>query len=71
MMIKKDDGEEPHEIPPHDDVPDPPLHEDQELPQDIPPGLGHSASMAGSATTILVSSLELPLFKVSKRVFRS
>ena len=62
-------GEEQQDIPPQDDVPDLPLQEDQELPQDTPPGLVHSASMAGSATTIIVSSLELPLFKGSKRVF--
>ena len=34
-----------------------------------PPGLSRPASMAGSATTIIVSALELPLFKGSKRVF--
>ena len=37
-------GEEQQEIPSHDDLPDPPLHEDQELPQDTPPGLGGSGN---------------------------
>ena len=34
-----------------------------------PPGLSGPASIAGSATTVIVSTLELPLFKGSKRVF--
>ena len=34
-----------------------------------PPGLSPPASVAGSATTVIVSTLELPLFKGSKRVF--
>ena len=62
-------GEEQQEIPPQDDVPDLPLQDDQGLPQDTPPGLVHSTSVAGSATTVIVSSLELHLFKGSKRVF--
>ena len=66
---QENNEEEQQEIPPQDDSPDPPLYEDQEQPQDIPPGLDHSASMAGSATTIILSSLELPLFKGSSRVF--
>ena len=33
------------------------------------PGLARSASIAGSATTVIVSALEVPLFKGSKRVF--
>ena len=51
---QENDGEEQQEVPPQDDVPDLPSYEDQGLPQDAPPGLVHSASMAGSATTIIV-----------------
>ena len=51
-----------------EDLPDLPLNEDQG-PSDPPPGLSRHPSMTGSATTIIVSSLELPLVKGSKRVF--
>ena len=66
---QQDDGEEQQQIPPQDDFPDLPLHEDQGSTHDPPPGLSRSPSMAGSATTIILSSLELPLVKGSKRVF--
>ena len=66
---QQDDGEEQQQIPPQDDFPDLPLHEDQGSIHDPPPGLSRSPSMAGSATTIILSSLELPLVKGSKRVF--
>ena len=46
-----------------------PIQEEQDRSPDAPPGLARSASMAGSATTVIVSALELPLFKGSKRVF--
>ena len=52
-----------------DEFPDLPLHEDQGSIHDPPPGLSRSPSMAGSATTIILLSLELPLVKGSKRVF--
>ena len=45
------------------------IQEGHDTSQPDPPGLSRSASMAGSATTIIVSALELPLFKGSKRVF--
>ena len=41
-------------------------HDPSEL---APPGLSRSASMAGPATTIVASALELPLFKGSNRAF--
>ena len=63
-----DEGEG-QEISPQDEFPDLPLREDQESFHDPPPGLSRSPSMAGSATTIIISSLELPLVKGSKRVF--
>ena len=46
-----------------------PLQEDTDRVEEPPLGLFRSASIAGSATTVLVSALELPLFKGSKRVF--
>ena len=46
-----------------------PIQEEHDNSPDHPPGLPRSASTAGSATTIIVSALELPLFKGSKRVF--
>ena len=46
-----------------------PIHEDRDATDIDPPGLSPPASMAGSATTIIVSTLELPLFKGNKRVF--
>ena len=52
-----------------EDVADLPLQEDQDQSPEAPPGLARSASIAGSATTVIVSTLELPLFKGSKRVF--
>ena len=63
--------EEQQEVIPQDEVPDLPLYEDQGLPYEPPPGLNRSQSMAGSGTTIILSSLELPLVKGSKRVFCS
>ena len=66
---QEDNVEEQQEVSPQDDVPDLPLQEDHRLHDDPPPGLVRSASMAGSATTVIVSSLELPLVKGSKRVF--
>ena len=61
--------EEQQETTLQEDLPDLPVHEDQGLPYDPPPGLNRSSSMAGSGTTIILSSLELPLVKGSKRVF--
>ena len=61
--------EEQQEVSPQEDVPDLPVYEDQGHPYDPPPGLGRSPSNAGSGTTIILSSLELPLVKGSKRVF--
>ena len=52
-----------------EDLPDLPLNEDQGPSTDPPPGLSRHPSMTGSATTIILSSLELPLVKGSKRVF--
>ena len=52
-----------------DHVADLPLQEDQDKSPEAPPGLARSASIAGSATTVFVSALEVPLFKGSKRVF--
>ena len=54
---------------PQNEVPDLPVQEDQGRSPEPPPGLPRSASIAGSATTVIVSVLELPLFKGSKRVF--
>ena len=63
-------GEEGHQDDvPQNEVPDLPVREDQDGSPEAPPGLAHSASIAGSATTVIVSALELPLFKGSKRVF--
>ena len=62
-------GEEEQECAPQEELPDLPVHEDPGHIQNPPPGLGHSPSAAGSAATIIVSSLELPLVKGSKRVF--
>ena len=53
----------------HDDAPDLPLQEDVDINDESPPGLARPASIAGSAPTIIMSTLELPLFKGSKRVF--
>ena len=66
---QQNDEEEQQEITIQDDLPDPPLNEDQGPSNDPPPGLSRSPSMAGSATTIILSSLEPPLVKGSKRVF--
>ena len=66
---EEENGEEPQEDSPQEDDPGLPLREDQDVPQDAPPGLIRSSSTAGSAMTVIVSSLELPLFKGSKRVF--
>ena len=66
---QQDDEEERQETAHQDELPDLPLHEDQGSPYDPPPGLSRSPSIAGSATTIILSSLELPLVKGSKRVF--
>ena len=63
-----DEEEQPGNIL-QEDSPDPPLHEDQGPSNDPPPGLSRHPSMTGSATTIVLSSLELPLVKGSKRVF--
>ena len=52
----------------HDDAPDLP-QEGVDIDQETPPGLARPASIAGSASTIIMSTLELPLFKGSKRVF--
>ena len=57
---QQNDEEEQQEIPLQDELPDLPLHEDQGPSNDPPPGLSRSPSMAGSATTIILSSLELP-----------
>ena len=65
---EQNDEEEQQEIHPQDDLPDLPVHEDQGPSHNPPPGLSYSPSMAGSATTIILSSLELPLVKGSKRV---
>ena len=54
---------------PHKKRPDLPVNENPGHIQEPPPGLSRSSSVAGSATTIMVSSLELPLVKNSKRVF--
>ena len=51
------------------DVVDFPVQENPERIEDSPPGLSRPASIAGSATTVIMSALELPLFKGSKRVF--
>ena len=51
------------------DLVDLPLQEDTDRVEEPPPGLSRPASIAGSATTVIVSTLELPLFKGSKRVF--
>ena len=61
--------EEQQETTPQEELPDLPVYEDQGLPYDPPPGLNRSSSVAGSGTTIILSSLELPLVKGSKRVF--
>ena len=66
---QQNDEEEQQENVLQDDLPDLPLHEDQGPSNDPPPGLSRHPSMAGSATTIILSSLELPLVKGSKRVF--
>ena len=66
---QQNDEEEQQETSLQDELPDLPLHEDQGPSNDPPPGLSRSPSMAGSATTIILSSLELPLVKGSKRVF--
>ena len=65
----QNDEEDQQEVSAQDEVPDLHLHEEQGLPYDPPPGLTRSSSMTGSGTTIIVSSLELPLVKGSKRVF--
>ena len=70
----QDDQQEGHEQDHQEDnqvgeSPDLPLNEGQDLFEQDPPGLMRSASMAGSATTIIVSALELPLFKGNRRVF--
>ena len=54
---------------PQDDIPQFPPQEDQDRSPEAPPGLVRSASIDGSATTVIVSALEVPLFKGSKRVF--
>ena len=64
-----EDQEEQQVSTPQEEMPDLPVYEDQGLPYDPPPGLDRSPSMAGSGTTIILSSLELPLVKGSKRVF--
>ena len=46
-----------------------PIREGHDTTDIDPPGLSPPASIAGSATTIIVSTLELPLFKGSNRVF--
>ena len=61
--------EEQQETTPQEELPDLPVYEDQGLPYDPPPGLNRSSSVAGSGTTVILSSLELPLVKGSKRVF--
>ena len=66
---QQNDEEEQQEVTPQDESPDLLVHEDQGLPYDSPPGLNRSPSMAGSGTTIILSSLELPLVKGSRRVF--
>ena len=66
---ERQEEEEEQEIPHQDELPDLPLQEDQGSVHDFPPGLSRSPSIAGSATTIIFSSLELPLVKGSKRVF--
>ena len=66
---QQNDEEEQQELIPKDELPDLPVIEDQGLPYDPPPGLNRSPSMAGSGTTVILSSLELPLVKGSKRVF--
>ena len=63
---EQQNGEEEHqEVTPQDDVPDLPVYEDQGHPYNPPPGLDRSPSMAGSGTTVILSSLELPLLKGS------
>ena len=61
----QDDQQEGHEEDHQEDnqlgeSPDLPLKEGHDLLEQEPPGLTRSASMAGSATTIIVSALELP-----------
>ena len=53
---QQNDEEGQQEIPPQDDLPDLPSHEDQGPSHDPPPGLSHSPSMAGSGATIILSS---------------
>ena len=50
-------------------IEDLPSQEDHENPPEIPPGLARPASLAGSATAVILSTLEMPLLKGSKRVF--
>ena len=51
------------------EVIDPPIQDGHDTSEMALPGLSRSESMAGSATTIITSTLELPLFKGSNRVF--
>ena len=51
------------------EVIDLPIQDGHDASEVAPPGLSRSESMAGSATTIIMSTLELPLFKGSNRVF--
>ena len=59
------DEEHQHDVV-HDNVPELPIQEGQDRSPEAPPGLVRSASIAGSATTVIVSALEVPLFKGSK-----
>ena len=64
----QDDQHEGHEEDRQEEIqlgdnPDLPLKEGHDLIEQDPPGLMRSASMAGSATTIIVSALELPLLQ--------
>ena len=43
-------------------IEDLPLQEDHENSPEIPPGSARPASLAGSATTVILSTLEIPLF---------
>ena len=60
--------EENQEDIPQEDFQELPIQEGRDDLQEPPPGLPRSSSLAGSAT-VIVSSLEIPLVKGSKRVF--
>ena len=67
---EEEDREEEHQDDVvQENVPELSIQEGQNRSPETPPGLVRSASIAGSATTVIVSALEVPLFKRSKREF--